>query len=136
MTAIVANAEACWALNHHTEDPVDGEHYDTRDAALAAAANHIIGGDPIPALVQLPHLCHTATLACGYRYDEDNTWVQHWTSADQLRDHLLNEGYRPGVDGTLRCPVGYGCDECDALPGVPDYTPFPGQPALFPEETR
>jgi hypothetical protein len=127
MTSIVANPEACWALNHHDRDPADGEHYDTRDAALAAAADHIKYGDPIPAIVQLPHLCHTATLACGYRYDEDDSWVEHWTSAEALRTHLLKAGHRPGPDGTLCCPAGMGCIDCDATADVPDYAPPPGQ---------
>ncbi len=138
MTGIAAGTEACWALNHHTGDPADGEHYDTKDAALAAAADHIKHDDPIPALVQLPRPCFTATLACGYRYDEDDSWVEHWQSADALRSHLLKAGHRPGPDGTIRCPAGYGCVDCDALPDVPDYSPLPGQLDLLAtsEETR
>lgn len=138
MTAIVANAEPCWALNHHDRDPADGEHYDTRDAALAAAADHIQDDDAIPALTQLPHQCHTATLVCGYRYDEDDSWVEHWTSADAMRAHLLNAGHRPGPDGALRCPADVGCIDCDTTADMPDYSPIPGQLELLatPEETR
>lgn len=139
MTAIVTRTEPCWTLIHADGRPAGFEdsepHFDSEADALKAAPAYGDVDMPDPTAKVLDGLCSTATLACGYRYDEDDEGVEHWTSPDLLRDHLLNDGYRPGADGAIRCPASHDCDECDALPDAPDYTPLPGQLALIPEET-
>lgn len=140
MTAITTRTEPCWTLIHADGRPAGFEdsepHFDSKADALKAAPTYGDVDIPDPTPKVLAGLCSTATLACGYCYDENGEGVEHWDSADQLRTHLLNEGYRPGENGSLRCPAGHDCDECDGLPDAPDYTPLPGQFALIPEETR
>jgi hypothetical protein len=138
MTAITTRIEPCWTLVHADGSPVSDivPHYDTEADAVKAAGTFLLDPDQTLSPKLLDGLCSTAVLACGYRYDESNECVEHWPSADQLRDHLLKLGYRLGPDGSLRCPADMGCDECDAMPGAPDYTPLPGQLDLLGGEVR
>lgn len=135
MTAIKTYTVPCWTLVQPDGRNVSEfePHFDTEQQALDAAKTYTDDGiTPTPK--RLDQICSTATAACGYEYDEGGEGVEHWADADQLRDHLLVLDYRPGPDGSLRCPADMDCDECNGLPDAPDPRPMPGQIALLGEE--
>lgn len=135
MTAITVLDRPCWTLVQADGTEVDYDdtepHFHSEAHARQSAEFYRRDSEPLPAPREVDGRCATATMECGYRYDEDGDGNQCWPSADNLREHLIGDGYRPLPDGGMRCPARMGCDECDAIPDPPVApTELPGQLAL------
>ncbi len=119
MTAITTLPESCWIVTTADGEPTGFEdsepHYPTEAEAQEAAASITTPGDPAPIVTRLDSPCTSATMACGYRYDEDDEGIQHSPdTADEFHKFLVyTMEYRTAPDGDLLCPHDRGCDECD-----------------------
>ncbi|GAA0583171.1 hypothetical protein GCM10010172_80260 [Paractinoplanes ferrugineus] len=127
MSGITVNDHVCWVLTYPSGPSEFEPHYDTEDKALKAAAEDDNDNRGTPKRLDQP--CATATSACGYSYDEDE-FVEHWPDAGELKQHLRGLDYRFLGDGTLLCPAGVDCDECDALAPAVVEPELPGQMSI------
>ena len=120
-TAITVNAEPCWIVTNADGSPTGFEdsepHYGTEEEARRVAQDLTSVGDPAPIVKRLDGVCASATMACGYRYDEDDEGIQHWPdTAEEFRRFLtVTMEYRTGARGALLCPADQGCEDCDGL---------------------
>lgn len=93
----------CWTLD--IPDPIDGSslyHARTEAGAKADAAQHADDHDcPPPAVRRLEYACHVLICGCGYVFDVDDTYEEHFLTAEEAAAAAVRSGWT----ADLRCPA-------------------------------